>query len=421
MENTNRRYVRIGFAIAVGIFIGYGQLALAGFYSYSDSFGKGQADTRVRNGTSTLSNRFVTVTTNFVSSGFNTNLTLTVRGTWTNHTPTRAFSMIGSRGLITNKGTPTNGDAIDSGDPTLDSLVVPSSACPSIELISEPVDVTNEQNQIDPFAFRYVLNVHGSDAGTALKVIWYDWLVQDGPPADRDDLIANGRKLAEFVFVGPVDLANYDCILIRSSRGREFIHVVTAGTAVSLPFNITCPADIVVGCNQLLQYPDASALTITGGVAPYTVTFDPPADQLADAVTNTVTATATDANGCTAGPCHFFIVRNAASTFDGFQSPISGVGGTCAAPLRTVRRGSILPVKFKATCDGVPITTAPHVEVRNCVTGQILVSGDAIQETSAVWHFNVDTSLSIFANVTIEIVVNLPGGYTKTAVIKLKN
>src|SRR5882724_651966 len=305
MENTICRYTKFVSVVLAGMAIGYAPLALAGFYSYSDSFGKGQADTRVRNGTSTLSNRFVTVPTNFVSSGFNTNLTLTVKGIWTNNTPTRAFSTIGSRGLITNKGTTTNGDAIDSGDPTLDNLVTPSSACPSIELTSEPVDVLDQQNQIDPLAYGYVLNVHGSDAGTALKVIWYDWLVQDGPPADRDDLIANGRKLAELVFVGPIDLVNYDCILIRSSRGREFIHVVTAGTAASLPFNLTCPGDLVVGCNQVLQYPDATALNITGGVPPYTVTIDPPADQLPNTVTNVVTAGATDANGCTASPCQF--------------------------------------------------------------------------------------------------------------------
>lgn len=417
--NRDDRRILATLAVMTMLAAGLSSPVMAGFFTYSDSLGKGQADTRVRNLANTISNKFVTASMLKPSSGFNTNIVLTLSGTWPVNLTSRAFSKIKDRGVITNKGFPVNGDAVDSGDPALDGLVTPSSACPAIELDSEPLDVLDPENQIDPYAYRYTLNIFGSDPGTALKVSWYDWL-EEGDPIDRDDVIARGRKLAELLFVGPVNLQNYDCIIVRSARGREYIQVVTAGTAASLPFNMTCPADVAIGCNQLLQYPDASALNITGGVPPYTLTFDPPVDQLPDSVTNVVTATATDANGCTAGPCQFLVIRDSASSFDGFQAPISGVGGTCALPLRTIKRGSNLPVKFKANCGGVPITTAPHVEVRNCATGAILATGDAIQQTSAVWHFNVDSSLSIFANVTLEIVVYLPGGYTKRAVIKLK-
>jgi hypothetical protein len=415
--NTNRRFV-LAALIATTLTLWAPSPMRAGFYSYSNSLGTGQADTRVRNQANTESNRFVTATLTKPSSGFNTNLTLTVKGTWSNNLPTRAFSKIGDRGIITNKGYPVNGDAIDSGDPDLDQLVEASSACPAIELESEPLDVYDEQNHLDLYAYRYLLTIIGTDPGTALKVSWYE----HPDPADRDDLIANGHKLAELLFVGPIHLENYDCVVVRSSLGRQFIHVVTAGTAESLPFYIAeCPGDVVIGCNELLQYPVASITNnIVGGVPPYTVTINPPLAQLPDGATNTVTATVSDANGCSAGSCEFLIIRTGTVTFDGFQSPINGVGGTCSTPLRTIKRGSSLPVKFKATCNGVPISTRPHVEVKNCATGQILASGDAIQETSSVWHFNVDSSLAGFQNAIIEIVVNLPGGYSKKAVIKLK-
>ncbi|MEI6084521.1 MAG: hypothetical protein WCS70_09490 [Verrucomicrobiota bacterium] len=482
-----------------------------------------------------------------------------------------AVSKIGARGVITNKGTPVNGDAIDSGDPALDALVIPTSACPTIDLTVEPLDVLDQQNNADPNSYQYVINAEGSDAGTAFKITWYDWL-PDASPADRDDLMANGRKLAELTLVGPVSLSNYDCILVRSAKGRDYIHVVTAGTAASLPFNLTCPGnvtawcggpvqypntnvfvitggvapytltfdppadsvpngatnlvtvtatdangcttpacqfnvirlpltiacpgdvtafcssavkypatntfvvtggtppytltmtppanllpnvptnvvtvtatdangcttapcsfkvirlpftiacpgDVTVGCDDLVQYPPTSSFQIRGGIAPYTLTFNPPVGQLPSTPTNVVSVTATDASGCTTAPCTFKVIRNANVAFTGFDSPISGVGGTCAAPLRTVQRGAQIVVKFTATCNGSSLAAAPLVEVFNCTTGVKLASGNAIKDTPSNWHFNVDTSLASYRDASIRIVVRLPNNNDKIAIIKLK-
>jgi hypothetical protein len=137
-----------------------------------------------------------------------------------------------------------------------------------------------------------------------------------------------------------------------------------------------------------------------------------------------VTVVAVDANGCSTAPCAFTLNRAAASTFNGFDAPIKGTGGSCNSPFTSIKRGSVLPLKFSATCNGSPIAVAPHVVVRD-VTGcpsspEVLASGDAVKETPAVWHFNVDTSLVVFQNKTIEITVSLPGGYTKRVVIKLR-
>lgn len=409
----------LGASVAVLSFVAcLGGRAIAGYYSYSNSLGTGQADTRVRNSDNSASDTFVTQTMEFPSSGFNTNIPLTVSGTWARN-GTRAFSKIKERGVITNRGQVKGGDAIDSGDPTLDALVVPSSACASIELDVEPMDVIDEQNQVDQFAYQYLMSIYGSDRGTGLKVTWYDWLL-DRDPIDRDDVIANGNKLAELLFTGPINLQNYDCIKVRSQRGREYIQVVTAGTAATLPFDVTCPSAITLGCNEVFRGVGLDAFTINGGVAPYTVTYDPPLDQLSDLTANTVTATVTDSKGCSADSCQFDIIRAATVTFSGFESPIGGMGGACNAPLRTIKRGSNLPVKFDVRCNGQPISTPPFVEVRNCVTGVLLTSGDAIQQPSSVWHYNIDSGVAAFANATLEITVFLPGGYIKRAYIKLK-
>src|SRR5213076_2561436 len=159
------------------------------------------------------------------------------------------------------------------------------------------------------------------------------------------------------------------------------------------------------------------------GVPPYRLTFTPALDQLPDSGDPTVTVVAIDSNGCSTAPCTFTLDRAAASTFSGFDAPIKGTGGTCSSPFATIKRGSVLPIKFTVTCNGSPIEVSPHIVVRD-VTGcpaspAVLSTGDAVRETSSVWHFKVDTTLVVFQNKTIEITVYLPGGYTKKVVVKL--
>jgi len=109
-------------------------------------------------------------------------------------------------------------------------------------------------------------------------------------------------------------------------------------------------------------------------------------------------------------------------SFVGFYAPISGTNGTCAAPLRTINQGSIIPVKFDTKCGSTLITggTPPVVKIQaysnTCAPGTELVSVNAVYQNN--WHYNWDTSG--WAKGVYRVVVILPDGTSQYVFVKLK-
>lgn len=114
-------------------------------------------------------------------------------------------------------------------------------------------------------------------------------------------------------------------------------------------------------------------------------------------------------------------------TFEGFDSPIYGVGGGCGtpgqpAPLRTLNQGCILPIKFTMKCGSTCIAggKAPVVKVQqwssSCTMVSQPISVNAVYQND--WHYNWDTTR--YAKGVYKIIVELPDGSSQFVFIKLK-
>jgi hypothetical protein len=145
------------------------------------------------------------------------------------------------------------------------------------------------------------------------------------------------------------------------------------------------------------------------------------ASDAAGNVTLTGTTTSTDfptasaAQPVSGGADDGFVARIAAApscsactlAFDGFLAPINGgdaTGGTFFDPVRTFKMGSTIPVKFKATCNGTPVTTGVHtlqvVKYTSTTTfgspidatpQDAATTGNQFRLTGSDWQFNLDT------------------------------
>ena len=98
-------------------------------------------------------------------------------------------------------------------------------------------------------------------------------------------------------------------------------------------------------------------------------------------------------------------------TFAGFYSPVSGVHGTCSAPLRTINQGSNIPIKFDMLCGTSYVTTGPPPIVKiqqwdRCAIVNEPISVSAVYQND--WHYNWDTSG--WAKGIYKIIVELPDG-----------
>ncbi len=187
-------------------------------------------------------------------------------------------------------------------------------------------------------------------------------------------------------------------------------------SAKGIPFTIACPGNVVFACDATPAYP---AATVSGACKSFTVAYNPPANAL-PVGTTPVTVTATDSTGRTA-TCTFTATRQSLA-FNGFYPPISGTGGSCSVPLRTVNGGSIIPVKFDLSCGGSPSTggqpTLRILKYPNCNTTPQLITGGNFQLVASVWHFNWDTT-GLHQGV-YQIIAHLPDGSEPSAFITLK-
>lgn len=293
------------------------------------------------------------------------------------------------------------GDANDSDD--LLQFVIPRSACASGDVDVIPVMVTN-----NAVTFHYIARL--SDEGTAILLRVVDAIT--------------GQERYVVLVTGPYDNTGQPCEGTFTVFGDPSkLNLLVDGNTSTLPFSIACPGDIVIGCGApppTTYNPPAVASGVTG---PFTVTYNPPPNQLVLGVTNTVTATATDTNGCTVS-CQFNVFVQPI-TFDGFYSPIGGAdgtGGSCQVPLRTFKLGNVIPVKFDLTCNGLPLTSgAPFITIQSC-TGNFNFQGP-FQLVNNVWHFNIDSTVigtgAKFAGV-YRVTANLPDGSQHSAFIQYK-
>jgi hypothetical protein len=293
------------------------------------------------------------------------------------------------------------GDSNDNDD--LLQFVIPRSACASGDVEVIPVMVTN-----NAVTFHYIARL--SDEGTAILLRVIDAIT--------------GQERYVVLVTGPYDNTGQPCEGTFTVFGDPTkLTLLVDGNTSTLPFSIACPGDMIIPCGTgpLTAYnPPAVPSGVTG---PFTVTYNPPPNQLVLGVTNTVTATATDTNGCTVS-CQFNVFVQPI-TFDGFFSPIGGAdatGGSCQAPLRTFKLGNVIPVKFDMTCNGAPVTSGnPTITIQSC-TGNFLFQGP-FQLVNNEWHFNIDSTVigtgGNFAGV-YKVTANLPDGSQHSAYIQYK-
>jgi hypothetical protein len=236
-------------------------------------------------------------------------------------------------------------------------------------------------------------------------------------PQDLVDLKENGELRFDFSLPGPFVLNTENCtaltIPFSTQTGHENLYFVVDTVALSNPFEVICPDDVVYECGDAVVYPQVQVI---GGCGDLSVSYDPPAAELPPGAT-TVTVTVTDEAENTTS-CQFTAVREAL-VFDGFYAPLNGVGGTCGSPLRTINRGSTVPIKFRTTCNGSTYASGipPTFEVFRCSNGQRIAQGNVMLVANE-WHGNWDTSGLTKGDYLL--IVTLQDGSEKSVSIRLK-
>lgn len=255
--------------------------------------------------------------------------------------------------------------------------------------------------------------------GAGIRVRGFESLTQ---PQDLEELKANGQLRFDFSMSGPFRLVTDDCtaltIPFKTQSGHENLYFVVDTVALSVPMEIACPEDVVFGCGDPLVYPDVYVLSGgCGDSSTFTVTYDPAEEALPFGVATPVTATVTDTAGNTA-TCTFLATRQSLK-FHGFFSPINCSGGSCSNPVYSANKGSVIPVKFKTTCNGSTYSSGqpPTFRVVKCVTGQTIHLGK-VKLVSNEWHGNWDTSGLHKGNYIL--IVTLQDGTERSVAIKLK-
>ena len=167
---------------------------------------------------------------------------------------------------------------------------------------------------------------------------------------------------------------------------------------------IHCPPDMILDCAANTSLPVSFTVTATSETGlPPTVVCIPPSGSSFPVGVTAVNCTATDSRG-TQASCEFRIVRSTLG-FDGFLSPLGGAdefGGSFATPLRTVKLGSTIPIKFRASCGGRSMLNgisrlevvryssehAPGLRLRAKALGR---QSDVFVFRDGHWQLNLDT------------------------------
>jgi hypothetical protein len=393
MDRSIRKFTGIGCAIVVGLLISHHQLARAG-WSVNVGFttGQGTVTVKITSATGVVSSKttpfmlnpsaainqksnFLFAVTNSLPAGANPGTYVQVRGA--------AF------GKTSIQSTNVAGDIGDSDE--LLPFIIPTSAC-----ASAAVEIETIKTNANSVTFQYRAKLSDEGSAMLLRVVETNSLQQ----IQQKYLV---------LLVGPYDNTDPNSCegTITVTGNLENMGFLLDGHTSTLPFSIKCPDDMVLGCDAGALTTYAPPAEVTSSL-PYTLTYDPPPNMLLFGVTNIVTASATDINGCTVS-CQFKVYRQPID-FDGFDSPIGGAdatGGSCASPLRTFRLGNVVPVKFAMSCNGVLITggVPPTIEIQGCAGNSTPYVG-LFEIFNNAWHFNIDSTI-----------IGAPGKYIVTAVL----
>jgi len=396
MKKTIGGYTKIGCAVLAGMLISQNQTARAGWSVNVDITGKGTVTVKVTSSTGQVS---TTNSTSFLTGVYPSAAINPRSGTYLKTAPLPAGANPGTyvqiKGL-NNYGTSITSTNIggDLGDnDLLLPFVVPTSAC-----AGGSAEIVNVMTNANSLTFQIKLNLSDAGSATQLRIV------------ETNSMTQTSQLKYAVLFIGPYDNTSDDCEGTITVHGNpEQLNVLLDGTTSTLPFNITCPTNtVLLNCSSATYDP----APVVYSTLPYTVTYNPPPTNLVFGVTNIVTATARDINGCTIS-CQFKAYRQGID-FDGFDAPISGAdatGGNCTSPLRSFKLGNVVPVKFAMSCNGVPITsgTPPTIRIQKCSgSGQPYLGSFFIFNNE--WHFNIDSTV-------IGTGANFAGNYAITAIL----
>ncbi len=406
MDKSLRRFTRTACAIVFGMVVSYCQLVRGGYsVNVSATTGQGTVTVKVISATG-VTNTAKTAFMKFPNAAINqqTNLTFSVTNALPSGSDPRTYVQVQAfTNFITSaQSTNYSGDFADASNTDLLQFIIPKSAC-----ASSAVDVVPIQVGADFITFQYKAKL--SDEGSAVLLQVVD--------------TGTGQQKYVVLLVGPYDnTAPGNCEGTITVHGNlDQLNLLLDGTTGTLPFSITCPGDQVLACGAALPASYDPPAVATGDTGPFTITYNPAPSDLVLGVTNIVTATATDKNGCTVS-CQFKVYRQAID-FQGFDAPINPDAtlgnGTCQAPLRTYRLGNVVPVKFAMSCNGVPVVggTPPQIRITNC-NGTPTYSG-TFTFFNNEWHFNIDSSI-IGAAGKYTITAVLPDGSEHSVVLQYK-
>jgi hypothetical protein len=200
-------------------------------------------------------------------------------------------------------------------------------------------------------------------------------------------------------------------------------------TVQAPPPTISCPADIHLCTDGPVSFP---APVASGGCGQLAVACTSPSGSNFSSGATTDTCTATDGAGEQAS-CSFQVVRDPPA-FDGFLPPIDGIGGSFAAPVRTFKLGSTVPVKFRELCGGAAVISGPAPQVTlvkwtdatdstpsiDATPTDSATDGDQARLTGDQWHFNLSTAA--LSPGVWQVVVTLPGqgGAQRSVFVQLR-
>jgi hypothetical protein len=201
------------------------------------------------------------------------------------------------------------------------------------------------------------------------------------------------------------------------------------------PPAITCPANITLACNLDPLVPVFfSAIATDNCDSSPTVTCSPPSGSGFAVGTTTVNCMATDASG-NQSSCSFTVTR-APLGFVGFSSPLGGAdttGGSFDTPLETFKLGSVIPIRFVASCSGTAVETGVHtlqaIKYSDSTTSDAPVdasapdaatTGNQFELKGVEWQFNLGTKQSGMSVGRWLLRASLSDGSQHSAWIQLK-
>ena len=401
MKNTVFRFTKLGYALAVGMMMSQGQLALAGWSGAQNGYALGVARANVTSAAEKVSNASTPLMTgpnvSIQQFDYQYGAPLPIGASLNTVAQVRAFpGYIWQAYTVAN-----NGD--DAGNPELEAhLPVAASERLAYLIMTASLADFDEQTKSG--------TIEINAEGTAGAVFWgrgYEILDGQVPPPD-DPETPDVDEFKEFVkehgvlrwdvaAAGPYVSGGCSTVTIpfTIATSLDCLYFLSDGMAKSLPL-IDSPEDITVSCGESVVYPTLTDLEAREGVI--SLTYDPPLPPggIFPLGSTPVTVTATDVDGNTA-ICAFNVIVTGAS-FHGFYPPIGDLGGACDAPVRTAKLGNSLPVKFDISCGGQPVITgAPTLSIEkpsvanDCSSTLVPVLNGLFQLVQNEWHFNWDT------------------------------